>query len=117
MACHGPSAGVRRRHACRHRSRTSRIPATARAGLNIRFNDRHTGASLTAWLRAALAQHAERFELDVSISGESFLTEPGGAVEILRLQRAGKGAQDQGDYLRGRPVAAGTCLQKEAPCS
>ena len=40
-----------------------------------------------------------------------------GAVEILRLQRAGKGAQDQGDYLRGRPVAAGTCLQKEAPCS
>ena len=53
------------------------IPAVARALLNIRFNDRHSGASLTAWLRAALAQHAERFDLDVAVSGESFLTAPG----------------------------------------
>ncbi len=34
---------------------TNVIPATARARLNIRFNDRHTGASLEAWLRATLA--------------------------------------------------------------
>ena len=33
-----------------------------------------------------------------------------GAIEILRLQRAGKGAQDQDDFLRGRPVPAGTQL-------
>ena len=33
-----------------------------------------------------------------------------GAVEILRLQRAGKGAQDQDSYLRGRPVPTGTRL-------
>ncbi len=59
------------------------IPAAARALLNIRFNDRHTGASLTAWLRAVLAQHAGRFDLDVTISGESFLTTPGPAVERL----------------------------------
>ena len=59
------------------------IPAEARAVLNIRFNDRHSGASLTAWLRAALAQHAERFDLDVFVSGESFLTRPGPAVERL----------------------------------
>jgi succinyl-diaminopimelate desuccinylase len=63
---------------------TNVIPAAARAMLNIRFNDRHSGASLSAWLRATLGQYAERFDLDVSISGESFLTQPGGQVETLR---------------------------------
>jgi succinyl-diaminopimelate desuccinylase len=63
---------------------TNVIPAEARATLNIRFNDRHTGASLHAWLRAVLAQHAERFDLEVAISGESFLTQPGPLVETLR---------------------------------
>lgn len=60
------------------------IPASARAMLNIRFNDRHSGASLTAWLKAAIAQHAERFDLDVSVSGESFLTTSGPFVDTLR---------------------------------
>ena len=60
------------------------IPATARASLNIRFNDRHSGESLSAWLRAVLAQHAERFDLDVAISGESFLTPSGSLVDTLR---------------------------------
>lgn len=60
------------------------IPAEASATLNIRFNDLHTGRDLEAWLRAAIAQHAERFDLDVSVSGESFLTEPGPMVERLR---------------------------------
>ena len=60
------------------------IPARAEATLNIRFNDRHTGASLAGWLRAALARYAERAEVDVSISGESFLTSPGPLVETLR---------------------------------
>jgi succinyl-diaminopimelate desuccinylase len=63
---------------------TNVIPASARAMLNIRFNDRHTGASLGAWLKAAIAQHAERFDLDVSVSGESFITAPGPFVEALR---------------------------------
>jgi succinyl-diaminopimelate desuccinylase len=63
---------------------TNVIPAAACGALNIRFNDRHTGASLSAWLRAVLAQHAERFDADISISGESFITQPGGAVEALR---------------------------------
>jgi succinyl-diaminopimelate desuccinylase len=62
---------------------TNVIPATARAALNIRFNDRHSGASLEAWLRAVLAAHAERFELEVSVSGESFLTAPGPALARL----------------------------------
>jgi len=63
---------------------TNVIPASARAMLNIRFNDRHSGASLTAWLKAAVAHYAERFDLDVSVSGESFLTEPGAFVDTLR---------------------------------
>ncbi|QEW22232.1 Methionyl-tRNA formyltransferase [Marinibacterium anthonyi] len=33
-----------------------------------------------------------------------------GAVEILRLQRAGKAAQDRDSYLRGHPLPAGTGL-------
>ncbi len=62
---------------------TNVIPAQARAMLNMRFNDLHTGAGLTEWLRAAIKRYAERFELNVSISGESFLTQPGPAVEKL----------------------------------
>ena len=63
---------------------TNVIPGRATAKLNSRFNDRHTGASLEAWLRAAVAPHAERFTLDVSVSGEAFLTEPGPLVATLR---------------------------------
>jgi succinyl-diaminopimelate desuccinylase len=63
---------------------TNVIPSAASAMLNIRFNSDHTGASLSAWLRAALAQHAERFDIDVSVSGEAFLTKPGKLVDTLR---------------------------------
>ncbi len=63
---------------------TNVIPASARAALNIRFNDCHTGSSLEAWLRATLAQYIERFDLEVTISGEPFLTEPDRLVARLR---------------------------------
>ncbi len=33
-----------------------------------------------------------------------------GAVQVLRLQRAGKGAQDTAEFLRGMPVPRGTAL-------
>ena len=60
---------------------TNVIPAQARATLNIRFNDLHSGTSLTAWLRAQADQVAQEFgvtvDLRVSVSGESFLTAPG----------------------------------------
>ena len=35
-----------------------------------------------------------------------------GAVRLLRVQRAGRGAVDAGDFLRGFPVAAGTRLER-----
>src|ERR1700733_11036321 len=63
---------------------TNVIPASARAALNIRFNDGHSGASLTAWVRATLARYAERFDLESSVSGESFVTKPGPLVDMLR---------------------------------
>ncbi len=95
---------------------TNVIPASATTRLNIRFNDRHSGASLGAWLRATLAQHAERFDLDIAISGESFLTAPGPAVETLRaaVERAtgiaprldtGGGTSDARFIARLCPVA------------
>ena len=62
------------------------IPAEARAVLNIRFNDRHTGAALTEMLHAALRAEGARYDLRVSISGESFRTPPGPFLD--RLTRA-----------------------------
>ncbi len=56
---------------------TNVIPGEAVAKLNIRFNDLHSGASLTAWLKDVLARHAADATLQVKISGESFLTQPG----------------------------------------
>jgi succinyl-diaminopimelate desuccinylase len=63
---------------------TNVIPPSAKAALNIRFNDKHSGASLIAWVKATLARYAERFDVEASISGESFVTRPGPMVDILR---------------------------------
>ena len=56
---------------------TNVIPARASAGFNIRFNDLHTGASLTEWIRERCDSVGGAYELDVKISGEAFLTPPG----------------------------------------
>ena len=57
------------------------IPARGMATVNIRFNDAHSGASLTEWLRghgqAVEAATGVKIEMRVQISGESFLTPPG----------------------------------------
>ncbi|MEE2722080.1 MAG: succinyl-diaminopimelate desuccinylase [Pseudomonadota bacterium] len=56
---------------------TNVIPAEASAGLNIRFNDLHTGVSLTDWLRDECEAVGGEYSLDVKVSGEAFLTPPG----------------------------------------
>ncbi|KPQ12917.1 MAG: succinyl-diaminopimelate desuccinylase [Rhodobacteraceae bacterium HLUCCA09] len=60
---------------------TNVIPATSRAIVNVRFNDIHTGATLTEWLRAEAAQVAGetgvKIDVEVKVSGEAFLTPPG----------------------------------------
>jgi succinyl-diaminopimelate desuccinylase len=66
---------------------TNVIPATTRTTVNIRFNDLHSGASLTAWLRdeadAVAAAFGVRVEMSVKISGESFLTPPGPLSDMV----------------------------------
>ncbi|MBC7144481.1 MAG: succinyl-diaminopimelate desuccinylase [Thioclava marina] len=63
------------------------IPAKARATVNIRFNDAHSGESLIAWAEAlALAVTMETgvtFALNPDISGESFVTPPGPFVDLV----------------------------------
>ena len=73
---------------------TNVIPPVARARLNIRFNDLHSSASLAARIRAVLEAEGARFELEVSCSGESFLTEPGPFVAALQsATRAAAGVE------------------------
>jgi succinyl-diaminopimelate desuccinylase len=63
------------------------IPAEARATVNIRFNDAHSGASLTAWLEAEAAAVAAAtgvgIVVSVRVSGESFLTPPGRLSDLV----------------------------------
>lgn len=66
---------------------TNVIPAQARSTVNIRFNDAHTGADLSAWLRAEADKVAEAFDvtidMTVKISGESFITPPGALSDLV----------------------------------
>lgn len=68
-------------------SATNVIPAAARAGLNIRFNALHSGASLTQWLQdeaaAAEAETGIGFAVSVKVSGESFVTRPGWFTDLV----------------------------------
>ncbi len=66
---------------------TNVIPAACSAAVNIRFNDLHTGASLTTWLEGQAAEIRASFgvqvELEVKISGESFITPPGPLSDMV----------------------------------
>ncbi|MEI6800458.1 MAG: succinyl-diaminopimelate desuccinylase [Pseudomonadota bacterium] len=66
---------------------TNVIPAKGNATVNIRFNDSHSGASLTAWLQekadAVAVETGVTFGLRVSVSGESFLTPPGAFTDLV----------------------------------
>ena len=66
---------------------TNVIPAQTRATVNLRFNDAHSGARLTTWLQGQADEISAEFGvgvvLDVSISGESFITPPGALSELV----------------------------------
>tara|TARA_B100000768_G_scaffold181444_1_gene204467 strand:- start:1942 stop:3072 length:1131 start_codon:yes stop_codon:yes gene_type:complete len=66
---------------------TNVIPAQTSATVNLRFNDAHSGASLTTWLQGQADEISAEFGvgvvLDVSISGESFFTPPGALSELV----------------------------------
>jgi succinyl-diaminopimelate desuccinylase len=63
------------------------IPEKARATVNIRFNDLHSGESLGRWLTELAGDvHLEtgvRLDMRLSVSGDSFLTEPGEFVALV----------------------------------
>ncbi len=64
------------------------IPGEAKAVVNIRFNDLHTGASLTEWLeREAAEAEAEAGGVKIAVStrltGESFITPPGELSDLI----------------------------------
>jgi succinyl-diaminopimelate desuccinylase len=66
---------------------TNVIPAETRACVNIRFNDTHTGAELSDWLRNEAAQVDADFgtttTVKIKISGESFITPPGPLSDLV----------------------------------
>ena len=63
------------------------IPAEARATVNIRFNDTHSGASLSAWIEQEADRAASAFGVGIAVrvkvSGESFLTRPGRFTDLV----------------------------------
>jgi succinyl-diaminopimelate desuccinylase len=66
---------------------TNVIPASCRATVNIRFNDLHSGASLSEWLQREADEVAAAFDtpisLKIKISGESFITPPGALSDLI----------------------------------
>jgi succinyl-diaminopimelate desuccinylase len=66
---------------------TNVIPAQCKAAVNIRFNDRHTGAKLTEWLKTEadriISEFGVKVDIRVSISGESFITPPGELSDLI----------------------------------
>ncbi len=66
---------------------TNVIPASCSGAVNIRFNDAHSGASLTEWLQGEAAKVDAEFgtttTMTVKISGESFLTPPGPLSDLI----------------------------------
>ncbi len=78
------------------------IPARAEARFNVRFNDRHTGESLSGLLRAACARHAPDAVLDIHVGGEAFRFEPGPEVAALQAAiRTHTGSEASFDTLGG----------------
>lgn len=66
---------------------TNVIPAECRSAVNIRFNDAHTGESLTEWMQGLVERVTEEtgitIEMAVKVSGESFITPPGALSDLV----------------------------------
>jgi succinyl-diaminopimelate desuccinylase len=66
---------------------TNVIPAEARAQFNIRFNDRHTPETLTAFIAGEAKAVSQRtgcgIDLEYSLSGVAFATKPGAFSSLV----------------------------------
>ncbi|MDF7674427.1 succinyl-diaminopimelate desuccinylase [Acetobacteraceae bacterium ESL0709] len=110
---------------------TNVIPSEAVIRLNIRFNDLHSGYSLSQWLEGLVARLTPGADLEIAISGESFLTQPGDfvshiaeAVESVTGRKprldTGGGTSDARFITRYCPVAefglVGATMHKRDEC-
>ncbi len=63
------------------------IPAETKMTVNLRFNDTHSGASLSKWLQEEADKVATEtgtaISMEVKISGEPFLTPPGPLSDLI----------------------------------
>ena len=63
------------------------IPAQCSGTVNIRFNDLHSGTSLSEWLTTVVENVARESDVEIDtriiISGESFLTSPGVLSDLV----------------------------------
>lgn len=62
---------------------TNVIPREAKAVLDCRFSDQHSSASVERWIRERLDRRGARYDLDIRVSGESFLTPPGSLSDLV----------------------------------
>lgn len=66
---------------------TNVIPAEARAVFNIRHNDLQSAPALERWIRsvcdAVIAERGGAYELDWSVGGDCFITQPGEFTDLL----------------------------------
>jgi len=62
---------------------TNVIPNSARAVFNVRFNDTFSPETLKAHLTELLKVAGDNFDLEFSVSGESFLTPPGLLSDVM----------------------------------
>ncbi|NRB03581.1 MAG: succinyl-diaminopimelate desuccinylase [Rhodobacteraceae bacterium] len=66
---------------------TNVIPERCSGAVNIRFNDTHSGASLSAWIQEECdkvkAEYGVAIDVKIKISGESFITPPGALSELV----------------------------------
>lgn len=66
---------------------TNVIPAKMTATVNIRFNDHHSGKSISDWLETTAAtfakDHNVSIDMQIKVSGESFITPPGELSDLI----------------------------------
>ena len=60
------------------------IPAKATGCFNIRFNPKHTTKSLTNWIKKQFNKIGFKYKLDLYVSGNAFLTNPGKFSELIK---------------------------------
>ena len=62
---------------------TNVIPGEAKAVFDCRFSDQHSSDTVKQWIKERLDRRGARYDLDIRVSGESFLTPPGSFSDLV----------------------------------